>query len=231
MPASADGGLRRDRHRRGPQRIDGRGDLAARGPADPLPGFQALRRGHGIDSGAFRRLQVRDRRLAAVPHLQEGQRRTRTRRIAIGRPRRDVGIAAGHRRRPRRLLHRPDEVAHPSQRRARRRGRQRHGRPDGLESGADPGARPLRSRATAEVARRNVCLRHKRIRALGHHRPALRIGQRCARPLPAGPRETRRAAGNAGVPGRQHHLPRARHPGRARPRSRSGWRSPTRTPC
>ena len=117
--------------------------------------------------------------------------RTRTRRIAIRRPRRDVGVAAGHRRRPRHLLHRPDEAAHPSQRRARRRGRQRHGRPDGLESGADAGIRPL----------------------------------------PAGSRETRRAAGNAGVPRRQHHLPRARHTGAARPRSRSGWRFPTRTPC
>ena len=197
--------------------------LQRAGPADPLPGFQALRRGHGIDSGVFRRLRVRDRRLTAVPHLQEGQRRTRTRRIAIGRPRRDVGFAAGHRRRPRRLLHRPDEVALPSQRRARRRGRQRHGRPDGLESGAGPGARPIRSRATAEVTRRNVCLRHKRIRALGHHRPALRIGQRCARPLPPGPREKRRTAGNVGVSRRQHHLPRARHAGqRGRARVRAG---------
>ena len=51
------------------------------------------------------------------------------------------------------------------------------------------------------------------------------------RPLPAGSREARRACGNAGVPRRQHHLPGARHTGQARPRSRSGWRFPTRTPC
>ena len=48
-----------------------------------------------------------------------------------------------------------------------------------------------------------------------HHRPALRIGHRRARPVPAGQGEARRAARDARLPGGQHHLSRAATPGSA----------------
>ena len=53
--------------------------------------------------------------------------------------------------------------------------------------GADAGPRTVRGGPAAEDHRRDVCLRAKRIRALGHHRHAVRIGHRCARPVPPRP--------------------------------------------
>ena len=99
VSASADDGLRRDRRRRGPQRTD-RGRAAAEGrAAHAVPGLQALRRRNGLDRRAVRRLPVRDRRLGADPDVGGGQPRTRARRPADRRPRRDVGVAARRRRR------------------------------------------------------------------------------------------------------------------------------------
>ena len=124
--------------------------LQKAGRAHAVPGLQAVRRWNGLHRRAFRRLSIRDRRLAAVPDVGEGQRRARARRAADRRPRRHVGVAAGHRRRARRLLHRSDEAADPPQRRARRRGRQRHGGSDGVE----PGARPARWAGSMRACRR-----------------------------------------------------------------------------
>ena len=201
---------RRDCHRRGPQRTD-RGRAAAAGrAAHAVPRLQAVRRRDGLDRGAVRRLQVRDRRLGADPDVGDGEPRTRARRSADRRPRRDVGVAARRRRRAAGLLHRPDEADDAHQRGARRGGRQRDGRADGLVPGADAGAGPVRRGPAAEDARRDVRLRDKRIRAVDDHRHAVRVGHRCARPLPAGQGEARRAARHAVAAGGQHHLPRAR---------------------
>ena len=165
--------------------------------AHALPRLQAVRRRDGVDGGTVRRLQVRDRRLGADSDVSDGEPRTRARRSAHRRPRRDVGIPARRRRRPARLLHRPDEADDAHQRGARRGGGQRDGRPDGLVPGADAGAGAFRRGPASEDARRDVRLRNKRIRAFDDHRSAVRVGHRCARPLPAGQGEARRAARHA----------------------------------
>lgn len=157
-----------------------------------------------------------------VPTSAVVQRGARVGRAAHGRPRGDVGAVARCRRRPRHLLHRPDEAADTPQRGARRRSRQRYGRPDGLVPGSDEGARPVRRGTAAENPGRDVCLCDKRIRTAGDQRHPVRLGQRRTRPVPPGPGEARRAARNAGLPGRQHHLPGSRHPGQ---RSRTGLRT------
>ena len=56
---------------------------------------------------------------------------------------------------------------------------------------------PVRSRPAAEDARRDVCLRDKRIRALDHHGSAFRVGHRCDRSLSARQGEAGRIAWHA----------------------------------
>src|SRR5215469_1858218 len=94
-PVSAYGheGLRRDRHRRGTQRAHLGRPAAASEPAHPVPGGQAVRGRNGLHSRVVRRLQVRDRGLAAVPDLEGSERGTRPGRPAHRRHGRHVGDA------------------------------------------------------------------------------------------------------------------------------------------
>ena len=110
------------------------------------------------------------------------------------------------------LLPRPDGTDDPPRREARQRRRHGHGRTHRLEPRPRTGARPLRRPQTTQDDRRDVRLRHKRIRAPGHPRDTVRLGDGRHRPLPAEQGEARRHARHARVPRHQLHLPRALHP-------------------
>ena len=119
------------------------------------------------------------------------------------------------------LLHRPDEVVDPPQRRARRRGRQRHGGPDGLESGADPCPRPIRGGATAEVIDEMYACAKTNSSARPSPTCSSDRSPMCSTATSRTARSTARCG--ACCPSRgQHHLPWARHPWQ---RGRAGIRS------
>ena len=204
-------GLRRDRHRRRAQRTDRGGLLQRAGLRTLCLDAKLLRGRDGLDRRAFRRLPVRDRRLAAVPDLG---RRSAANSAWTTLPTVDLDVMSVSLRGigdepliyytdPMKLLTHLSEVH----------GVEAVNGMAGLMAWSQAPTRALGrfdARHAPEDARRDVRLRDQRIRALRDQRPAVRLGHRRARPLPAGQGEARRAARHAGVPRRQHDLSRAR---------------------